>query len=44
VLYTLSKDFLSTKIDEMVIDETPTYQHVEQLQITIWTFTKEEQL
>jgi hypothetical protein len=44
VLYTLSKDFLSTKIGEMVIDETPTYQHVQQLQITGWTFTKEKQL
>ncbi len=28
----------------MVIDETPTYQHVQQLQITGWTFTKEKQL
>ncbi len=28
----------------MVIDETPTYQHVRQLQITGWTFTKEKQM
>jgi hypothetical protein len=44
MLYNYARTFYQVEISEMLIDETPTYQHVQQLQIIGWTFTKEKQL